>query len=137
MEIEGVVAVLAGTVVVGFCAFLLGLALLIFVAPAVAQRFLMSFAATARAHYVEQALRLIVGWGLITHAGAMWFSDAFRVFGWLVVVSTIGLLVTPWRRHRQFAMLVMPTVVRHQRLFACGAGALGGFVLYSLSRVVL
>ena len=82
-------------------------------------------------------MRLLVGWALVNRASSMWYPDFFTMFGWLVVVSTIGLLLTPWQRHRQFAMLVMPAVVRRMRLFALGAAVLGAFVFYSASRAVI
>jgi hypothetical protein len=128
---------LAGGVVVCFGLFLLGLAAAIVVAPQVAKRFLGAFAGSARAHYTEQALRLLVGGALIARSPMMWQPGLFRIFGWLVVISTIGLLLTPWRRHQQFAQAVMPPLFRRMWLFAVGAAALGAVVLYAVFRPVV
>ncbi|MBM3750727.1 MAG: hypothetical protein FJW21_06035 [Acidimicrobiia bacterium] len=128
---------LSGIVVVSFGLYLIGLAAVIVAAPAVADRFLNAFASSARTHYTEQALRLLVGGATINFAGAMWFEDAFRLFGWLVIVSTIGLLLIPWQWHHRFASRVMPPMIERKWLLAVGSSALGAFVLYAASRTVI
>ena len=136
MGFDEIVTMLSGILVVGFCVFLISLAVVIVARPSAAERFLMSFASSAPAHYTEQALRLLVGWAIVNCAGSMWYPNLFSVFGWLVVVTTIGLLLIPWQWHHKLATLVMPSVIRRMRLFALGAAGLGAFVLYSLSRAV-
>jgi uncharacterized protein YjeT (DUF2065 family) len=125
---------LSGTVVVVFCLFLISLALVIAIRPSLGERFLRSFASSAPAHYTEQALRLLLGAGIVNFSSSMWHPELFKLFGWLIVVTTIGLLLTPWQWHRTFAAWVMPHVIRRMRLFALGACALGAFVLYGVSR---
>ncbi|CAN5532786.1 hypothetical protein BH10PLA2_BH10PLA2_14070 [soil metagenome] len=137
MQFVEIVRLLSGVVVVGFCMFLLGLAVAIVTAPARAERFLRSFASSAPAHYTEQGLRLLVGASLVNFASSMWYPDLFKVFGWLMVVTTAGLLFIPWQWHNKFATGVMPPVIRHLKLFAIGASAPGVFVLYSVSRAVI
>jgi hypothetical protein len=122
---------IAGSVVVAFGLWLIGLAAFILVAPARAGRFLMGFASSARAHYAEQGLRLIVGTAVAIFAPMMMFPALFRVFGWLIVLSTLGLLLLPWRWHRRFARRVMPPVVRHGKWFAVASFILGAFVLFA------
>lgn len=136
MQSVGVVGTLSGMVVVGFGLFLIGLAALIATAPARAERFLRAFASSARTHYTEQGVRLVVGLAMVNCASAMRHADFFRLFGWLVIVSTLALLLTPWRWHHRFAVMVMPPVFRYMGLFAFGALALGGFVLYGAAHVV-
>jgi hypothetical protein len=67
----------------------------------------------------------------------MWYSGVFRVFGWLIVVTTAALLLLPWRWHHELGKWVMPLVIRHMKLFALGSFALGTLVLYGVSRVAL
>ncbi len=123
---------LAGGGVVAFGLFLLGLAGTIYVRPSLAERFLNAFARSARAHYVEQAVRLVVGGSLILFASEMWQPDLFRLFGWIIVTTTLGLLCVPWRWHRRFAQRVVPTTIRHLKLYGLGAALLGAFVLGSV-----
>jgi hypothetical protein len=120
---------LSGAVVVAFALFLLGLAVTIYVRPVLAERFLLAFAQSARAHYLEQVLRLMVGGSLVGFSSAMTQPDVFRLFGWVIVVTTLGLLCIPWRWHRRFAQWVVPPVVRHLKLYGFGAAMLGLFVL--------
>jgi hypothetical protein len=129
--------VLSGMLVVAFGLFLIGLAVLIAVKPLLAERFLRSFASSARTHYVEQALRLIVGGAMVTFAPSMWHPDLFRLFGWLIVLTTAVLLLLPWRWHYEFGKWAIPLVMRSMKLFALGALALAIVIFYGVSRVVL
>jgi hypothetical protein len=123
---------LSGIVVVGFCLFLIGLALVIVTRPPLAERFLRSFASSASTHYTEQGLRLLVGISIVNFAGSMWLPQIFKVFGWLIVVTSAVLILTPWQWHHKYGTWVLPLMIRHMRLFALGAAALGAFILYAL-----
>lgn len=129
--------ILSGILVVAFGVFLIALAGLITMTPWLAERFLRSFASSPRAHYLEQSLRLIVGGALTVFAPAMWFADFFTVLGWMIVVTTIALLLLPWRWHHEFANRTIPLVIAHMRLFALVAFTLGVAVFYGVSRVAL
>jgi hypothetical protein len=130
------VNLLSGVVVVGFCLFLIGLAVAIAATPSAAERFLKSFASSARAHYTEQALRLLVGAAIVNFASSMWYPDLFLAFGSLIIVTAIGLLLIPWQWHHRLGTWVMPSVIRRMRLYALGAAALGAFILYGVSRAM-
>jgi len=123
-------SLLAGTVVVAFGLFLIGLSVSVFARPELAERFFMSFASSARAHYFEQVVRLLIGASLVVISPGMWQSMIFRTIGWAVVISSVALMLMPWRWHQRFAQRVLPTVVRHMRLFAVGLFAFGVLLLY-------
>ncbi|MDH3283687.1 MAG: hypothetical protein OEQ13_03030 [Acidobacteriota bacterium] len=123
---------LAGLVVVMTGLWLVGFALSIVVAPERAARFLSGFASSARAHYTEQVLRLIAGTAIVIFAAQMRFSDAFRIFGWIIVVTTSGLLLIPWQWHHRFGQWAIPLAIRHIKLYALGAFVLGAFMLYAV-----
>jgi len=125
-------SVLAGIVVVAFSLFLIGLSAIVFAKPALAERFFMSFASSARAHYVEQACRLLFGMSLVALSAAMWQTTVFRVIGWAIVISSLALLLMPWRWHRRFGKRVLPSVVRHMKLYAVGVFAFGCLLLYGV-----
>jgi hypothetical protein len=127
---------LSGLVVVGAGLFLVGLALMIIVRPRLAERFLASFASSARAHYTEQGLRLVAGLAMIRFAPLMWLPDLFRVFGWLIAITSAGLLLMPWQWHHKLAILVMPLLIRRQKVIAIGACTLGALILYGASRIL-
>jgi hypothetical protein len=126
---------LAGIVVGGCGLFLIGLTGIVFAKPALAERFFMSFASSARAHYVEQAFRLLIGASLVVLSPAMWQTNMFRLIGWVIVVSSIGLIHIPWRWHHRFGQLVLPMVVRYMRLYAVGLFAFGALLLYGVFSV--
>jgi hypothetical protein len=110
-----VMSSLAG-IVVGSCGlFLIGVTGIVFAKPALAERFFMSFASSARAHYVEQAFRLLIGASLVVLSPAMWQTNMFR--------------------HHRSGQLVLPMVVRHMRLYAVGLFAFGALLLYGVFSV--
>lgn len=119
---------------VAFGLGLIGLAVVIAVKRLLAERFLNLFASSARAHYTEQVSRLVVGTAIVIFSPSMWYSYPFQIFGWLIVVTTIGLLLVPWQWHHRLAERVMPLTIRHLKIYGVAAFALGAFILYSASR---
>ncbi len=128
--LSGIVVSVAGVYLIAFTA-------VVAVKPLRAERFLKSFASSARAHYTEQAVRMITGASIIIFASSMWYPDLFMAFGWLLVVTTAGLLVIPWQWHHKFGTWAIPLAIRHLKFYAIGTAALGAFILYGMSRAVL
>jgi hypothetical protein len=122
----------AGIVVVLFSLFLVGLSAVIFAKPAFAERFLRSFASSARAHYLEQALRLLVGSALVVRSPVMWQPRVFWLIGWTIVVTSTALIVLPWQWHQRFGVLMLPAVLRFMKLYAIGLFVFGSLLLYAL-----
>ena len=120
------------TVVVLAAAFLLCLAAAAVFLPKHAAHFLNGFASSARAHYSEIGLRLIVGAALIVAAPNMLFAKQFMLFGWLIVVTSLVLLCLPWRWHQRFAQYVLPPITKRVWLFALFAVPLATVTLYAL-----
>lgn len=125
---------ISGIVVVVFGLCLIGFALLIVVHPGRAERFLNAFASSARTHYTEQVLRLVVGAALVVFAPSMWYSDLFGLLGWLMVVTAVGLFLVPWRWHHRFSRWAIPLAIRYLPWYALATFALGAFILYGASR---
>ncbi len=111
--------------------YFVGLAVVAFAAPDKAGRFLLSFAGTPFAHFLEMSLRLAMGAAFVIRAPLMMFPEAFKLFGWVLVVTTVCLLAVPWRWHRRFAQRVVPQALRRLRLVAVVSLALGALVLVS------
>ena len=55
MRFAEIARFLSGIVVIAFCLFLIGLAVMIAIKPSVAERFLRSFASSARSHWFPSA----------------------------------------------------------------------------------
>jgi hypothetical protein len=122
----------AAIVVIVFGLLLIAFAGAAFMKPAIAERFLMLFASSARTHYVEQVSRVLIGAALVVRSPAMWQSRTFWVVGWAIVISSAALLCIPWQWHHRFGERMLPILVRHLRLYAVGAFALGALVLYGV-----
>jgi hypothetical protein len=122
----------AAVVVVGFGLLLIVLTGVAFAKPAIAERFLMRFASSARTHYVEQILRLLIGAALVVLSPAMWQPTMFSLVGWAIVVSSTALMCVPWQWHHRFGERMLPIIVRHLRLYAVGSLAFGALLLYGV-----
>src|SRR5262245_32588145 len=123
----------AGVVVVAFGLALIAFPGVAFAQPAIAERFLTAFASSARAHYVEQVVRLVIGAALVVRSPTMWQPHMFRLVGWAIVVSSAVLLSLPWQWHHRFGERVRPLLVRHLRLYAAGSFVFGALLLYGVS----
>jgi hypothetical protein len=120
---------LAPALVVLAALYLLGLGATALLAPTHATRFLSGFAGSARVHYLELSIRLVVGISLVSHAPEMLLPGLFSAFGWALVITTAGLLAIPWRWHQRFAHRAVPQATRHLWLVALGSFALGVLLL--------
>jgi hypothetical protein len=122
--------VVAAVVVVVFGLSLITFTGVAFAKPARAERFLMSFASSARTHYVEQACRLAVGAALVVLSSTMWEPTMFWLFGWAIVASSAALICVPWQWHDRLGKRVRPMLVRYLKPYAIAAFALGMLLLY-------
>ena len=111
--------------------FLVGLSGAMMVAPSFARRFLSSFASSFRSHVLEQALRFVAGLGFVYAAPEMRFTLVFRAFGWFVVITSVVLLLLPWRLHHRFGRRTIPTALARLKLYAIGTFGLGAFILFA------
>ncbi len=114
-------------VIAGLYLAALGAAALIL--PNEAIRFLHGFASSARLHYLELTLRLIVGGAFVTNAPRMQFSFVFSGFGWVLIATTMCLLAMPWRWHSQFAQFAIPKATHYITMIGMCSLALGGLIL--------
>lgn len=124
-----IVRAFAESVVVVFGIFLIGLACVAFAKSPIAERFFTSFASSARTHYTEQAFRLVIGASIVVLSPEMWQADLFRIVGWVIVGSSLGLLLIPWQWHHRFGKRVIPLMIRHVRLYAAGLAVFGILLL--------
>ena len=120
----------AAVIVVVFGLSLITFTGMAFAKPARAERFLMAFASSARTHYVEQSVRIVIGAALVVLSSTMWQPKVFWLLGWSIVVSSVALICIPWQWHDRLGDRVRPMLVRHLKLYAVGASALGVLLLY-------
>ncbi|MEO6059401.1 MAG: hypothetical protein ABIQ05_05495 [Candidatus Limnocylindria bacterium] len=123
---------LASVVVMLLGLYLAGFAIVSLSSPARAQRFLGGLASSAFAHYLELLLRFIAGGALLLAAPQMLFSAFFVIVGWVLIVTTVGLLAIPWQWHHRFAKWAVPNATANLRLVAIASFAFGGVVTASV-----
>lgn len=102
--------------------------------PERTRRFLLGFAGSALTHYVELFLRLVVGGALVLYAPRMLFAGAFKVFGWVLLITTGCLLLMPWQWHHRFAHQAVPRATRHITLVGLTSLVIGGLILVAVAR---
>jgi hypothetical protein len=120
----------AAVVVVVFGLSLVAFTGVAFAKPARAERFLLAFASSARTHYVEQVVRIVIGVALVILSSTMWQPTMFRLFGWAIVVSSAALICLPWQWHDRLGERLRPMLIRYLKLYAVGAFAVGVLLLY-------
>jgi hypothetical protein len=109
--------------------FLLALASSALFTPSRATAFLMSFATTPGKHYLELAVRILVGIAFVVSAPHMAFESAFSVFGWLLIGTSLALGVLPWHLHQRFASHAVPRVVRHMPVVGVASLVFGAVII--------
>lgn len=103
-------------------------------ASQMASRFLLAFATTPAKHYMELAIRFIIGGAFVSAAPLLSYSQAFNIFGWLLVGTTVILVFVPWRWHHQFAQRAVPDALRFLPLIGVSSTVLGALVLWAVRR---
>jgi hypothetical protein len=129
-----VIELIASAIVMLTALYLLGLATVSFLAPAHAARFLNKFAGSARAHFAEMLIRLAIGCSLLVYSPRMAYPGAFLLFGWIMIVTTVVLLLLPLRWHHRFAQKVVPPLTRHVCLFGIVSLSLGCLILFAVGN---
>lgn len=115
-------------------AYFLALGGALLAVPSQASRFLLGFAGSASKHYAELALRFVVGTAFVFAAPHMQLSALFRVFGWVLIGTTLVLLCIPWHWHRRFAQRAVPGALRRLPFLGISSAALGALVLWAVFR---
>ncbi len=111
--------------------YLLGLAAAAVVAPTRLRRYLAAHASSAALHFLEMAVRIVVGISLVLTAPRMRFPAAFGAFGWLLIATSLVICLMPWQWHQRFGQRSLPLIT--ERIAILAIGALCGGVLLLLA----
>lgn len=132
----GVISTGALAIVVTAALYLLALGGSALVRPELARRFLGGFATTRRLHFTELALRVVSGTALVISAPRMACAAAILCFGWLLVATSVGLALVPWRLHQRFAAWSVPQATQYLPLIGVAslAGGIGLIIAVVLPR---
>ena len=126
------IEVVALTVVISTGLFFVALGCVSLLAPSRASRFLLGFADSPTKHYAELAVRFLVGGAFVLSAPRAAISGVFSLLGWVILVTTAGLLLIPWRWHHRFARRAVPEALRFLPLVGTSSVLIGGVVLWSV-----
>ena len=125
------IASLALILILSTAIYLLALAMAALFSPARASAFLRGFAASASLHYLELLVRIAIGAAFLLHAPQSLYPAAFALFGWLLIGTSAGLALVPWRWHQRFSQWSVPQALRYLNTIAVASLALGAFILYA------
>ncbi|MCE9557441.1 MAG: hypothetical protein K8R88_00675 [Armatimonadetes bacterium] len=113
--------------------YFIGLGVFALFSPALAQKFLLGFATTLFKHYLELAIRFIAGASFLLYAPKTGFPEVFSIIGWVLLTTTFGLLVIPFRWHEKFAKKAVPAALKYLKVIGISSLAVGSALLYAIS----
>lgn len=124
---------LISTIIVAMFAIgLISFELIALTARPKAVQLLEAFAKTPFHHFLEQALRLVIGASLVVVSPHMLLTNIFLVFGWVMLITSLALIGLPWHWHKKFAQKVIPPVIKFIHVYGTLSLTLGIFTLYCL-----
>ena len=88
-----------------FGAFIIFIGFLMLIKPTQARNTLRKAGSTNFINYAEITARLIPAIALLRYADYAKFPEAFQVFGWIMLVTSLILYLVPRKRHHQFSMM--------------------------------
>ncbi len=127
-----ITSMLARVVLLLFACYLLSLAFAIWFKPNLAKRFLGGLVHSAGAHYLEVFLRLVVGLALLQAGPQLLFAPFLQGLGWVLLLTTLVLLVLPWRWHQRFAQWSVPKALPYLGWIALASLAGGLLIIVAL-----
>lgn len=128
---------LAGAVVVVAAFYLLGFGILALMAPSQASRYLLGFAGSLRLHVLELLARLTVGVAFVGYAAHVHFAGTFHTIGVVLVATTLGLALVPWRWHQRIARSSVPAALPYLPFMGVVSMAAGAFVCWTVASAAL
>ena len=128
---------LAGSITTIFGLYLISLLIITITNKEKAVNYFSSFASSAKAHFLEQSLRLIVAISILIFSKSMLYSLGFEIFGWIIIISTIILILMPWTWHNKFGKWAIPFTIRNLYFYAVSASIFGIFILYCIVKPML
>lgn len=123
---------IAKWVVILFGLFIITVAFVMLVNPKNARATLRKAGSTNFINYAEITVRLIPAIAMIVHSDFSKYPEAFNIFGWIMIITSLVLYVVPRALHHNFAMksadLLKPIYVQWISPFAF---LLGGLIMYN------
>ena len=124
---------IAKWIVIFFGIFIIFIGSVMLINPIKARNTLRKAGSTNLINYAEITLRLIPAIALIVCSEVSKFPMAFKIFGWIMLITSLILYVVPRKIHHKFSMksaeILKPI---YFRLISPFAFLLGGLILYNI-----
>jgi len=125
---------LAKWITVLFGVFIIFIGLLMLFAPKKARALLRKAGSTNFINYAEITIRLIPAAAMLLYSDFSKLPIAFKIFGWIMVITSLILYMLPRRTHHSFSLksaeILKPT---YFQLISPFAMLLGALILYNLN----
>ncbi len=124
---------IAKWIVILFAIFIIFVGFLMLFAPKKARKILRKAGSTNFINYAEITARLIPAVALILYADFSKLPEAFKIFGWIMLVTSIILYAVPRKIHHKFSMksadILKPL---YFQLISPMALLFGGLIIYNV-----
>jgi uncharacterized membrane protein YfcA len=123
---------MAKWVIILFGIFIIFVGFLMLLKPQKARNTLRKAASTNFINYAEITIRLFPAIALILYSDFSKFPEAFKIFGWFMLITSLILYIVPRKIHNNFSMksadILKPIYIRLLSVFAF---LLGGLIIYN------
>jgi len=123
---------IAKWVVIFFGLFIVFIGFIMLVKPKNARTTLRKAGSTNFINYAEITIRLIPATALILHSDFSKYPEAFKIFGWIMLITSLILYVVPRKLHHKFSMKSADVLKPiYFQLISPFAFLFGGLIIYN------
>ena len=120
-------------IIILFAVFIIFIGFIMLFNPKKARATLRKAGSTNFINYAEITMRLIPAVALVLYAHSAKFPEAFQIFGWIMIITSLILYLVPRKIHQQFSMkgadILKPI---YFQLISPFAFLFGGLMLYNI-----
>ena len=127
---------IAKWIVLFFGIFIIFIRFIMLMNPIKARETLRKAGSTNFINYAEITIRLIPAIALILYSDLSKYPEAFKIFGWIMLITSLVLYVVPRKIHHKFSMtsadILKPI---YFQLISPFAFLFGGLIIYNLNWI--
>ncbi|MDP2061420.1 MAG: hypothetical protein U1C58_07530 [Flavobacteriaceae bacterium] len=119
-------------VVIFFGLFIVFIGFIMLVKPKNARAILRKAGSTNFINYAEITIRLIPATAMILHSDFSKYPEAFKIFGWIMLITSLILYVIPRKLHQKFSIKSADVLKPiYFQLISPFAFLFGGLIIYN------
>jgi len=123
-------------VILVFGTFIIFIGFVMFINPNKARNTLRKAGSSNLINYSEITIRLIPAIALIVYSDSSIFPEAFKIFGWIMLITSVVLYAVPRKIHHKFSMKSADYLKPiYFQLISPFAFLLGGLILYNVNWI--